>query len=90
MAASVLGATDISCQELVELVTDYFEGRLPADERARFELHVVYCRGCAVYIDQMRETLRVMGSLTEESLDPGARDALLVAFRNWKREGPRP
>jgi anti-sigma factor RsiW len=78
---------DISCRELVELVTEYLEDQLPPDERARFEMHLVYCRGCAVYVDQMRETLRVTGGLREESLSPGARDALLDAFRGWKREG---
>ena len=81
--------TDISCRELVELVTEYLEDHMPPADRARFEMHLVYCRGCAVYVDQMRETLRVMGQLSEESLDPEARDALLTAFRSWKREeGP--
>jgi hypothetical protein len=30
----------ITCQEVVELVTDYFEGTLPADEAELFEQHV--------------------------------------------------
>jgi anti-sigma factor RsiW len=81
-----VSATDLSCRELVELVTDYLEGALPAEERARFELHLVYCRGCDVYVDQMRATLRLAGRLSEESLEPDARESLLVAFRGWKQE----
>jgi anti-sigma factor RsiW len=81
-----VSAPDLSCQELVELVTDYLEGALPSEERARFELHLVYCRGCDVYVEQMRETLRIAGRLSEESLEPGARESLLAAFRSWKRE----
>jgi anti-sigma factor RsiW len=78
--------TDLTCQELVELVTEYLEGALPPDHRVRFEMHLVYCRGCDIYVEQMRETLRAMGRLNEEALDPGARDALLHAFRAWKAE----
>jgi len=31
---------DLSCQELVELVTDYLEGALPPELRARFDQHI--------------------------------------------------
>ena len=78
---------DLTCQELVELVTEYLEDELPPEERARFELHLVYCRGCDVYIAQMHATLALMGSVSEDSLDPEARQALLDAFGDWKREG---
>jgi anti-sigma factor RsiW len=79
--------TDFTCQELVELVSDYIEDELSSEDRARFEMHLVYCRGCDVYVDQMRETLRLMGTLSEDSLDDPARESLLKAFRGWKREG---
>jgi hypothetical protein len=34
----------------------------------------------------MRQTIRVLGRLPEESLSVEARDALLVAFRGWRGE----
>lgn len=75
---------DMSCKELVELVTDYLEGALsPADQR-RFELHIGKCDWCKLYIDQIRLTIKAAGKLTEESLDPRARDELLAVFRTWK------
>jgi anti-sigma factor RsiW len=74
---------EITCQQVVELVTDYLEGALPADQRTLFEEHLVGCDGCLTYLDQMRSTLRALGTLTEESIPPGARDALLRAFRGW-------
>jgi anti-sigma factor RsiW len=74
----------ISCRELVELVTDFFEGALSRADRARFEAHVGDCDHCAAYLDQMRLTVTAVGSLSEESLDPDAREALLEAFRGWK------
>ena len=33
----------LSCQELVELVTDYLEGALSPEETARFEEHIGRC-----------------------------------------------
>ncbi|MGH3480983.1 MAG: zf-HC2 domain-containing protein, partial [Nocardioidaceae bacterium] len=33
----------ISCQEVVELVTDYLEGALSADETTLFEQHLNLC-----------------------------------------------
>ena len=76
---------DISCQELVELVTDYLEGGMPAELHARFERHVESCTGCRTYLDQMRAAIRVTGELTPETLSPEAERALLGAFRGWNR-----
>jgi anti-sigma factor RsiW len=73
----------LSCQELVELVTDYLEGSLPEDERRRFEKHVDGCEGCRRYVEQMRGTLGVTGELSPESLDPETEQALLTTFRSW-------
>ena len=76
---------DLPCRELVELVTDYLEGALPASERARFEAHLAICSGCRAYLEQMRQTVRSMGRLSEESIDPDVKERLLEAFRDWRR-----
>lgn len=76
---------DLSCKELVELVTDFVEDKLSAPARARFEMHLIYCAACRVYLAQMRETVRVAGRLSEDSLPQGSKEALLAAFRGWKR-----
>jgi anti-sigma factor RsiW len=80
-----MSAQKVTCQELVELVTDYLDGALPAETRAAFEAHLEVCPGCVTYVEQFRETVRVTGSVSEEQLDPATRDALLAAFRGWKR-----
>ena len=77
-------AGGLTCRELVELVTDYLEDRLPADARARFEGHLAGCNGCQAYVEQMRMTLQALGRLPEERLSDGAREALLGAFRDWR------
>jgi anti-sigma factor RsiW len=76
---------DISCQELVELVTDYLDGRMPAELHARFERHIESCTGCRTYLAQMRAAIRATGELIPEMLSPEAERALLAAFRGWHR-----
>jgi anti-sigma factor RsiW len=74
---------ELSCGELVELVTDYLEGRMPDAARARFEAHLDGCQGCRNYVEQIRGTVRLAGTLGEEDLNPEGRDRLLAAFRGW-------
>jgi anti-sigma factor RsiW len=74
---------EMSCRELVEVITDYIEDTMPSVDRRRFEAHIEECAYCANYLDQMRETIATTGELREESLDPGARDRLLQVFRGW-------
>jgi anti-sigma factor RsiW len=76
---------EMPCRELVELVTDYLENRLTSRDRARFEAHLAECEYCETYLEQMRQTIRVLGRLPEESLSAEARDVLLAAFRDWSR-----
>ncbi len=84
MSAISKARAGLTCRELVELVTDYFEGALSRRERRRFEQHVGKCPWCAAYLEQMRQVVQVLGRLEEESLSPTMRDALLDAFRDWK------
>jgi anti-sigma factor RsiW len=74
----------VSCQELVELVTDYVEGKLSWRERRRFEKHVRACEWCARYVEQMRVTIRTVGRIEPESVPPQARAELLAAFSDWR------
>jgi anti-sigma factor RsiW len=48
---------EMTCRELVELVTDYLEGKLPAGDKRRLEAHLDECPYCMEYIDQMRQTI---------------------------------
>ena len=74
----------LSCQELVELVTDYLEGSMPAEQRARFDEHIAGCDGCTTYLEQFRITIRLTGMLDEEQIAPDIRETLLGVFRDWR------
>jgi anti-sigma factor RsiW len=76
---------ELACQELVEVVTDYLDGRLEPADRRRFEAHLAICPGCRNYLEQMRATIRLTGALRAEAIPAGLRTELLEAFRGWKR-----
>lgn len=75
----------LSCQQVVELVTDYLEGRLSRRDRRRFEQHLSACDGCTAYIEQMRLTLRTLGRLEEKDISKKAKAELMDALRDFKR-----
>jgi anti-sigma factor RsiW len=77
---------ELSCQEMIEVMTDYLDDALPPGERQRFDHHLSYCAGCGTYLDQMRETIRQTGVVPrEESLPPALRERIVAQFRAWKR-----
>ena len=76
----------LACQELVELVTAYLDGGLSRSDRRRFERHINACDHCTAYVEQIRLVIEATGSLTEDDIDPEAREELLEAFRGWKDE----
>jgi anti-sigma factor RsiW len=78
--------TPLNCQALVELVTDYLEGALSRRDRKRFDAHIAACEHCTLYIEQLRQTIALAGTLREEDVSPDARDALLAQFAQWKQE----
>ena len=82
-----MSSRELTCQELVELVTDYAEGTLAPADSERFEAHLAECEGCERYVLQMRKTVEIVGALCEDDLDPAARAALLGAFRGFTRAG---
>jgi anti-sigma factor RsiW len=76
---------DLACNELVELVTAYLEGALPARERARFDAHLAECPDCVEYVAQMHRTIVAVGLAAPELAPTPAVTALLGVFRDWKR-----
>lgn len=79
-----MAVSELTCKELVEIVTDYLEDKLPPAARRRLEEHLAGCEGCSNYLDQMRETIRLLGRLDEDSIPFPVRERLLHAFRAWK------
>jgi Putative zinc-finger len=77
---------ELTCAQLVELVTDFLEQRLTLRDTERFEEHIAFCDGCSRYFEQMRATISATGRLRADDLTPELHDRLLDAFRGWRSE----
>ena len=78
---------EVTCQQFVELVTDYFEGTLTTSTLSRVEEHLVMCDWCLTYLEQMQATIASLGALGEAH-SPEPSEALLSALL-VNREGGR-
>ncbi len=79
-----MAAELLSCQELVELVTDYLENKLSALDRELFDAHIAVCPGCTTYVEQMRQTVRAVGSLAVDPVPDETLNDLVGLFRGWR------
>ncbi len=75
----------LSCQEVVELVTDYLEQALLPETQSQFEEHVATCPGCKTFLNQVQQTIDLLRTLSEQQTFPETKQDLLEVFRNWKQ-----
>ena len=75
----------VTCDEVVELVTDYLEGSLSPEDATLVEQHLNFCDGCVWYVDQIRTTIETVGRIEPEEVPSHVRESLLTAFRDWRR-----
>jgi anti-sigma factor RsiW len=82
----LLRRRDIVCQQAVEMVTDYLEGTLSRRDRRRFESHLRGCPNCSAYLEQIRMTIELTGTIDPEELTPDATRDLIDLYRRWRSE----
>jgi anti-sigma factor (TIGR02949 family) len=75
---------ELTCAEVVELITSYLDRRLSAADAERFEEHVAFCDGCSTYLEQMRATIAATGKVRDEDVPAELRDRLLATFRELR------
>ena len=78
---------ELSCREIVELVTEYVEGTMDAALRADFVAHLSECNGCTHYLEQIQATVRIAGTIEPEALPADFRAGLVEAFRDFAAGG---
>ena len=80
-------ADEVTCQQFVELITDYLEGALPTRSLGLVEEHLVMCDWCVTYLAQMDATIASLASLR----DPGSAELpdVLLSVVHGKRAGRR-
>ena len=74
------GLLTVACREFVELVTEHLEGLLPEPVERAIAAHLELCEPCLIYLEQIRATTRLLGTLPTPTLPPPARRRLLEVF----------
>ena len=81
-----LRGKDMVCQQAVELVTGYLEGSSVAPRTASVRSPPSRVPNCTAYLEQMKMTIALTGSVEPEDLSPEARAELSDLFRRWRTE----
>jgi predicted anti-sigma-YlaC factor YlaD len=71
---------EISCQQFVEVITDYLEGALANRTLTHVEEHLVLCDWCVTYLEQMQQTVEALHALDGEP-PPEPSERVLIALR---------
>jgi anti-sigma factor RsiW len=91
MTTDLPAGIHVPCTQILESITDYLEGALPADEVQRIDEHLSACDGCRVVLEQWHEVVDLAGAVTTDelgTLDRSTRQRLLSAFRARPAAGP--
>jgi len=81
-----LPVDEVTCQQFVELVTEYFEGALEPRTLSQVEEHLVMCDWCVTYVEQMQATIAALRELPRDSSQEPS-DAVLAALQARKAGG---
>jgi len=81
----MMNANKLSCQEVVELITDYLEQALLPETQSQFEEHIATCPGCNTFLEQVQQTIVMLRTLSEQQTFPETKQDLLEIFRRWKQ-----
>lgn len=80
---------DITCLQAVALVSDYLDGALSRRERRRLERHLSQCDACSGYLEQMRETISLTGSVGPDDLPAETLEGLVALFEQFRDDPDR-
>ncbi len=86
MSMLSLRRRDLVCQQAIELLTEYLEGTLTRRQRRRLQRHLAACPNCSGYLEQIRITIRLTGSIDADALPSDAVDDLTDLYRRWRDE----
>jgi predicted anti-sigma-YlaC factor YlaD len=81
-----VSSDEVTCQQFVELITDYFDGALSDRTLAQVEEHLVMCDWCVTYTEQMRATVETLEALNEQETGEPS-EAVLASLRANRQEG---
>lgn len=72
---------DVSCRELVELMSEYLDKALPNDALEAVSAHLTDCPGCQSALSHLQQTIAVTRTAEVAALTPEVRRRLIDEFR---------
>ncbi len=78
---------EIDCEHVILQISNYIDGEIDANLRARMEAHVRGCKHCSAILDGTNNTLRLLADGKTLELPPGFSERLrlrLAAHINHK------
>ena len=76
----------LTCKELSERATDYLESALSPTQLAGVKMHLLMCKHCRAYVDQLAKTVKLLKAAGESASDLSPNTALLAGFRTGTSE----
>lgn len=77
----------ITCADAVSLMTEYLEGAMTGPDHDRFARHLAGCEACAVYLDQLRRTVTIVGGVGGDAVyevDAATLESLVELYRGQR------
>ena len=75
----------MTCRDVIEFLSDYYEGALPEAERALFDAHLAQCPDCMAYLSTYEATIRLEKHACQETpgeIPAGLMRAILAARKH--------
>lgn len=80
----------LSCHDVCNSAQEYSDGRLGRLRRLRIRLHLLACRNCRAFMDQTRQTARILRQTVARDPVPGVDPELIAAFRKRHAQAAAP
>ena len=77
---------EVVCVSGVELLMEYMEGALAAEDRAAIEAHVAGCSRCQAFMASYEGSLRIMRAATRVEMPADLEASLIAAVRAARAE----
>ena len=71
----------LTCRQLAMNASRYLDSDLPWRDRIGIRVHLMMCRHCGRYVDQLARTVSMLRATAEQAPGPGTDDRVIAAVR---------
>lgn len=71
-----------TCEQVNQFIIAYLEGEMDEETHAEFAKHLADCPNCAIFLEQYRSTVGVVGEVNDVEIPPALVDRTLDFLRH--------